>query len=652
MTTATLDDIATHVLGFDELEGTARVDAIADYVGEMRGRDPAHQMELIDYARSLAEEIGYERGFARATGIRGRVSFLFSRHHEAIPDLLFAINYFDQADDRTTAALNRGVLAALYSSQGNYEEALSLALENLAVARESGDAEGVGWVLNGLSGAYLELGQPELAFKRGMEALDSFIEQGHPVGQGRAHSSVGTVLRTMGRHDEATGHHEISLRLFQEDGDRLGESRAYHDLGLVAFEQEEFDLALEFHKTALAIRREIDNRQSVCTSLIEIGRTLTRLGRSDEAMQVLKEPCEIAEDLELRPKLFAAHLALAETCEAKGDARAALNHYRRYQEIHEEVLGAQATGQIRSMQARYEAEQAQQKAELERLRNVELREKNEQLEKLLAELQKAQNRLVQSEKLASLGRVTSGIAHEIKNPLNFVINFAELNVELLADLGAVLEERKTELPKDIVAMFADDFETVSENIARVIENAKRADGIVRSMLGHVRHTGGTHRPTDVNALLKESVMAAFGGTDSDEGITISWDIDPKVETIDLTAQSMQRVFVNVLDNARYSILARSRLEENGFVPTIAIKTKRLPGMVQVRITDNGFGIPAENCTRIFEPFYTTKPTGEGTGLGLSLAYDIVTQGHGGSMAAISKEGEGATLVVTLPEGET
>ena len=114
---------------------------------------------------------------------------------------------------------------------------------------------------------------------------------------------------------------------------------------------------------------------------------------------------------------------------------------------------------------------------------------------------------------------------------------------------------------------------------------------------------------------------------------------------------MQRVFVNVLDNARYSMLGRARLEENGYEPTIEIKTKRLPGMVQVRIADNGLGIPAENCTRIFEPFFTTKPTGEGTGLGLSLAYDIVTQGHGGSMAAISKEGEGATLVVTLPESE-
>lgn len=651
MTTATRDDITIDVPGLEGLEGEERVDAITDYIDGMRQRDPARKFQLADYARSLAEEIGYDRGFAKATGIRGRANYSISRHQEAIPDLLYAIKYFDKNGERAEAALNRGVLAALYSSQGSYEEAISLALENLAAARESGDAVGVGWVLYGLSGAYLELGQPELALERAMEALDTFVEQGHAVGQGRSHSSVGTVLRTLGRYEEAIGHHEVSLRLFQEDGDRLGESRAYHDLGLVAFAQGEYDLALEFHKTALEIRKQVDNRQSACTSLIEIGRTLTRLGRCDEAMDVLAEPCEIAEELDLRPKLFAAHLALAETCEAKGDAQSALNHYRRYQEIHEEVLGAQATGQIRSMQARYEAEKAQQDAEVARLRNVELKEKNQQLESLLAELQKAQNRLVQSEKLASLGRVTSGIAHEIKNPLNFVINFAELNMELLADMGAVLEERRAELPADVVTMFGDDFETVAENIARVIENAKRADGIVKSMLGHVRHTGGSHHPTDLHALLKEAVAAAFGDTNGESAVTVTWELDPKVKSLNLTAQSMQRVFVNVLDNARYSVLARAQLEENGFEPTIEIKTKRLPGMVQVRISDNGFGIPAENCTRIFEPFYTTKPTGEGTGLGLSLAYDIVTQGHDGSMAAISKEGEGATLVLTLPDGE-
>ncbi len=651
MAAATLDDIVSDIPGLDDLAGAERVDALLDHVEEMRTHTPELQLDLIVRARKLAEEIGYDRGIAVSKGLTGRAYFLLSRHREAIPLLMEAIEFFDQTEEREGSATYRGMLAALYSSQGNYEEAYALALSNLETARALGNNEGIGWILHGLSGAYLELGDSDSALSHAMEALSTFSAIGHVSGQARAHSGVGTALRALGRYDEARGHHEVSLQLFEEEGDLLGKSRAFHDIGLSAFVCDDFEEALEFHDKALELRRQIKNRQAECTSLIERGRSLIKLGRAEQAFKALHTAREISEELDLKPKLFQVHLALSDACEAIGDTANALEHFRLYHEVHEEVLGSQVTGRIQSIQVRYEAEKAQRDAEIERLRNVELNEKNEQLESLLAELKKAQSRLVQSEKLASLGRVTSGIAHEIKNPLNFVINFAELNLELLADMGAVLEERKAELPPDINSMFGDDFETVLENIARVIENAKRADGIVKSMLGHVRHTGGTHRPTDVNALLKESVEATFGATDGDDGIAISWDIDPKVETIDLTAQSMQRVFVNVLDNARYSILGRASMEENGFEPTIDIKTKRLPGMVQVRISDNGFGIPAENCTRIFEPFYTTKPTGEGTGLGLSLAYDIVTQGHGGSMAAISKEGEGATLVVTLPNGK-
>lgn len=637
-------NLELEIEGIDGLTGSEKVDAIIDYVVELRTRTPERQLEILALALEMSSDIGYERGVAAATGLRGRARYMLSRHHEAVGDILFAINFFDSVGERDTAAINRGLLAALYASQGNYEQAITLAIENLEAAREAGDREGVGWVLHGLSGAYLELGQADEALRMAMEALDIFLGLEYIVGQARAHSAIGTVLRTMNRFDEARGHHEISLQLFQQEEDRLGESRAFHDLGLIAFEKKDYKLALEFYKTAVKIRREINNRQSVCTSLIEIGRTLTKLGRCDEAMEVLTEPCEIAEDLDLRPKLFAAHLVLAETCEENGDPASALHHYRRYQEIHEEVLGAQATGQIRSMQARYEAERAQQEAEIEKLRNVELREKNDQLETLLGELKKAQDRLVQSEKLASLGRVTSGIAHEIKNPLNFVMNFAELNGDLVADMADLLKERENELPEDIVNVFKDDFETIGENTARVVENAKRADGIVKSMLGHVRHTGGTARPTDLHDLLRQSVDSVFEGN----GEFVKWELDDRIGSLELTPQSMKRVIVNVLENAKYAVSEQSEREGEGFQPQIQIVTKQLPGMVQVRISDNGFGIPEENCTRIFEPFFTTKPTGTGTGLGLSLAYDIVTQGHGGSMAAISTEGDGATLVVTLP----
>ena len=295
-----------------------------------------------------------------------------------------------------------------------------------------------------------------------------------------------------------------------------------------------------------------------------------------------------------------------------------------------------------------EAERAVREAEIERLRSTELREKNEQLERLLTELKRTQTRLVQSEKLAGLGRLTAGIAHEIKNPLNFVVNFAQLNAELAEDLHALLLARRAEVPGDLADELDDGLGAFTLNVGKVLEHARRADGIVKSMLGHVRSTGGERRRVQLHRLLDQSIEQVFGRHLGESAVTIERLYDDTVGEVEMVTQSMLRVFVNVLDNARYAVCRRAETEGEDFVPHIEVKTRRLPGLVQIRIHDNGPGIPRSDCTRVFEPFFTTKPTGEGTGLGLSLSYDIVTQGHDGSMTALSTEGEGATFVITLP----
>ena len=279
------------------------------------------------------------------------------------------------------------------------------------------------------------------------------------------------------------------------------------------------------------------------------------------------------------------------------------------------------------------------------MRTEELGQANAELSAALAELKAAQRRVVQSEKLASLGRLSAGLAHEIQNPLNFVSNFSDLNAELAASLLAdVRQTRAGGAPPDYDDVEAD-LGAIVENAQRVRDHAHRADAIVRGLMGHVRDVGGDRQPADLHGLIDQAVASALGRTD----VAVERAYDPDLCPVDVAPGSFQRVLVNLLDNARWA--AERRAEETGETPTVRIETEAFPGGAEVRVIDNGVGIAVQDCARVFEPFFTTKPPGAGTGLGLSLAYDIVTEGHGGTLAVHSRQGDGATFVVTLPVEE-
>jgi len=627
-------------------ESPARVDALNALVYGLDLNEPQRRLALAREARALAERLGYAEGRALAVGLEGHALYLLSDHAAALALVTEALEGLDPASEAHRRL--RSVLASIHVSLGNYEEALAIALDQLEQARARGDREGEGWLLHGLSGAFLDTGDVERALDYAMQELDVFTALGWVVGQARAHSSVGSVLRHMGRLDEARAHHEVSLTLFREGADRFGESRALHDLGTLAQEQRDLPRALDLHRQALDLRRAHGNRQAQTTSLLHIGETLAAMGRVDEALAPLHEALEIAEALGIRPRVYQVHRALADAYEAQGDFRRALHHYRAYHAVCETVLDSETSGRLQTMQVRHEAERARQEAEIARLRNVELREKNEQLEKLLTELKRTQDRLVQSEKMASLGRLTAGIAHEIKNPLNFVVNFAQLAFERAGELRASVEAHRADLPADLNEELDDALDTFAGNVARVLDHARRADGIVRSMLGHVRASAGEHAPVALHVLLDQSIEAVFGGRAGDGGVAVVRDYDAGVGEVEASAAALGRVFVNLLENAAYAVRRHAAAAGPDYRPEVVVRTRALPGLVQVRVVDNGPGVPPALCTRLFEPFFTTKPPGEGTGLGLSLAYDIVTQGHGGSLAVHSREGEGATFVVTLP----
>jgi two-component system NtrC family sensor kinase len=280
----------------------------------------------------------------------------------------------------------------------------------------------------------------------------------------------------------------------------------------------------------------------------------------------------------------------------------------------------------------------------------QVRERTKQLSQSLDELRTAQDRLVQTEKLASLGQLTAGIAHEIKNPLNFVNNFAALSAELIDELTGLL------MPATLDGNTRNEVDeltqTLKDNLERVVQHGKRADSIVKNMLLHSREGSGDHRPSDINALLDESLNLAYHGARAEKpqfNVTLQRDFDASAGEIELFPQEITRVFLNLIANGFYAVTKRkAELGNSAYEPRLRAITRNLGNTVEIRIRDNGIGIPAKVREKMFNPFFTTKPAGEGTGLGLSMSHDIVVKQHGGTIDVETEPGQFTEFTIVLP----
>ena len=289
--------------------------------------------------------------------------------------------------------------------------------------------------------------------------------------------------------------------------------------------------------------------------------------------------------------------------------------------------------------------QAEAEAQAETLREQEVA-----LATAREELKVKQEQLLRARQLASLGQLTGGIAHEIKNPLNFVNNFARLSVDLASELQETLEEHRDAPVSAVLDEVQDLLDDLTHNAQKISEHGERADSTVRSMLMHARSNAGQRQPSDLNKLLSDYANLAYHGmraADPAFNVTMERDLDPSVGEVEVVPQDLGRVCINLFNNAFYAVDAKAK-ETKGFEPKVALRTKVQGDEVEIRVEDNGPGIPAEVRARVFEPFFTTKPPGAGTGLGLSLSYEIVTKGHGGAMDVEVREGEGTTFVITIP----
>ncbi len=288
--------------------------------------------------------------------------------------------------------------------------------------------------------------------------------------------------------------------------------------------------------------------------------------------------------------------------------------------------------------------------------NEELEEYSKTLEQKVEErtreLRETQQQLLVQEKLASLGALTAGIAHEIKNPLNFVNNFATLSVDLVEELHSDLDKQKAKLKSDEFENIADILENIKLNMTKISEHGKRADGIVRGMLQHSRGDSGEMQLSDIHAMLTEDINLAFHGMrgqDPTFNVTIEKNFDESIGKIKVNPQALSRVFLNIINNGLFAVIEKIKKSPKNYSPNLTVRTTNVDDKIEVKIRDNGTGIPQKIIDKIFEPFFTTKPTGQGTGLGLSISYDIVVQMHKGELKVDTQEGEFTEFVIVLPK---
>ncbi len=308
---------------------------------------------------------------------------------------------------------------------------------------------------------------------------------------------------------------------------------------------------------------------------------------------------------------------------------------------------ASALGMLRdSLIERDRLERERRRAE------AEIRAARDAAETALRELSAAQAALIQAEKMASLGQLTAGIAHQIKNPLNIVNKFAGLSVELLEELKEAVAPALAAIDEDQRAGIDEVVGMLTSNLEKIAAHGRRADGIVRSMLEHSRGGSGERRSIDLNGLVEEALNLAYHGAraqDQSFNISLDRDFDQAIALIELVPQDMTRVFLNLISNGFYATNKRRReVADGAFKPVLTVATHDLGDAVEIRVRDNGIGIAPESRDKLFTPFFTTKPTGEGTGLGLSISYDIVTQQHGGTITVDSRVGEFTEFTGRLP----
>lgn len=523
----------------------------------------------------------------------------------------------------------------LYQNVPNYEKAISYYRSSIELSKQVNNLRILCITYSTIGRTYLSLKQPDSA----LYFLQLAYDNASKIDYNRF---IGSILLNIGRAYLAVGNQEKAKEYFRRG---LAESEEhFYYRGIVAS-----DLALA----------DLNKSQ----------------GHIDSILYYVQNGLPVANYLNAPDLFLRSYTALADYYKIKGNNDSTVKYQSLIIKINDSLFNSKRTQEFQNID--FDAQQRQQQieaariAERDKLRtyvllaglavflfiaiilyrnslqrkkaNILLSQQKNELETTLSRLKTTQNQLVQSEKMASLGELTAGIAHEIQNPLNFINNFSEVNTELI-------DELKEELGKDNKQQAIEIANNIKDNEQKINHHGRRADAIVKSMLQHSRSSSGKKELTDINALADEYLRLAYHGMRSKEksfNVDVRSDFDPTIERVNVIQQDIGRVILNLITNAFY-VVGEKKNSNPDYEPVVAVTTKKAGNKIEIRVSDNGNGIPQKVLDKIFQPFFTTKPSGQGTGLGLSLSYDIITKGHGGELKVETKEGEGSVFIISIP----
>ena len=585
------------------------------------------------------------------------------------------------------------VIASLLHSLGNYTKSLELRFENVKLAEEEKDVWSVIEAIRRITADYYSMKEYQNVLIYG-KRIDSIIAKINKNARGYAWASwtanniIADAYYKLGRPDSAL-YYGLKMKAIHVmntwpgyiiTGDLL--------LGDIYSANGMIDSAFSYYRNTIPVALSQSAVQAIAQIQTGMARLFQKTGRIDSALIYARRALLFYQTNKTTVRAwgenndsYVAEISplLAELYRANGQLDSAYLYLRLSVTIKDSLYNSDKVRQFQTLgfnevSRRQQLEQQNREAKQQYLTkikmyglisiitgfvvlafilyrnnkqkqkaNVLLQSQKQEIEKTLGELRTTQKQLIQSEKMASLGELTAGIAHEIQNPLNFVNNFSEVNKELLVELKEEISKGNLNEVKTI----ADD---VISNEEKINHHGKRADAIVKGMLQHSRSSSGVKEPTDINALADEYLRLAYHGLrakDKSFNATMQTDFDPAIGIVNVVPQDIGRVILNLITNAFYVVNEKKKSGLIGYDPTVTVATKKTNAGVLITVKDNGNGIPAAVRDKIFQPFFTTKPTGQGTGLGLSMSYDIV-KAHGGELKVETKEGEGTTFFISLP----
>jgi len=565
-----------------------------------------------------------------------------------------------------------GIVGESYIYKGELPIAMELSLHALQIQEDNPEListsliPGIGPAYYNLSEIYYQIGDDQKAYEYANKMIN---EDNNKLGNGYGHYMKARVFEKNNQLDSAMNHIKLSLTIFEEAPKEISffsdkydaNPDSYNLLAKVYLKQGKPDMALVEFKTILGKNILKGKTLHIANTYNDLAHFFSIQNKPDSSIYYARKALVEAEKINFVKGKLDAYTLLAQKYESI-DPVNALYYYKLATSTQNSLYGAGNIQVLKDMIAQKEKKREEieaAKVEFENqlwtnaflgstftllviiffiYRNNRLKQKSkEKIEKAYSELKTTQSQLIHSEKMASLGELTAGIAHEIQNPLNFVNNFSDVNIELAEELREEIEKGNTD---DAKALASD----IIDNEKKIVHHGKRAEAIVKSMLQHSRGSEGVKEPTDINALADEYLRLAYHGfraKDKSFNADFKTELDENLPKINVVPQDIGRVLLNLINNAFQAVKDVEK-------PEVVISTKKLKEKIEIRMKDNGPGIPDDIKDKIFQPFFTTKSAEQGTGLGLSLSYDIITKGHGGELIVKSEEGVGAEFIIELP----